>query len=280
MPNITSVTLTAGVPTAGTGTVGTLDNVTGTAGSPSVPVLTVQGVASGTPQPVSGTVTVTGTVTANAGTGTLATSLATLPALVTGSAIVGRVGIDQTTDGTTNKVAADVRLGGTAADKGSGTGGTATQRVIVDSSQLSALGQTTMSASAPVAIANDQSALKTNPVVSATANGGTPSRIVAAASTNATLLKASAGQIYKISVFNTALYNVFLKLYNKASAPTVGTDTPVMTIPIQAGGGYSDTWSMGLPFSTGIAYAITKLQADTDTTVVVAGDLTGNTLWI
>jgi hypothetical protein len=48
MANLTSVTLTAGVPTAGTGTVGTIDNVTGTAGTPSTAVLTVQGVASGT----------------------------------------------------------------------------------------------------------------------------------------------------------------------------------------------------------------------------------------
>jgi hypothetical protein len=114
----------------------------------------------------------------------------------------------------------------------------------------------------------------------ATANGATASRVNAAATTNATSLKATAGQLYTIDVFNAAAYNVFLKLYNKASAPTVGTDTPVMTIPIQAGGGYSKTWPMGLPFSTGIAYAITKLQPDTDTTVLVAGDLTGNTTWI
>ena len=116
--------------------------------------------------------------------------------------------------------------------------------------------------------------------VTATASGATASRVNAAATTNATSLKASAGQLYTIDVFNAAAYNVFLKLYNKASAPTVGTDTPVMTIPIQAGGGYSKTWPMGLSFATGIAYAITKLQADSDTTVVVAGDLTGNTTWI
>src|SRR5260370_21617202 len=71
----------------------------------------------------------------------------------------------------------------------------------------------------------------------ATANGATASRVNAAAPTNATSLKASAGQLYTIDVFNVAAYNVFLKLYNKASAPTVGTDTPVMTIPIQAGAG-------------------------------------------
>jgi hypothetical protein len=119
MPNITSVTLTSGVPTAGTGTVGTLDNVTGTAGAPSVPVLTVQGVASGTAQPVSGTVasTQSGTWTVQPGNtanttawkvdGSAVTqpvSIATAPVLVAGSAIVGKVGIDQTTPGTTNLV--------------------------------------------------------------------------------------------------------------------------------------------------------------------------------
>lgn len=165
-------------------------------------------------------------------------------------------------------------------DFGSGTGGTKTQRMIIDTSQLGALGQTTMSSSAPVVIASDQSAIRTLPGVTATASGATASRINAAATTNATNLKASAGQLYTIDVFNVAAYNVFLKLYNKASAPTVGTDTPIMTIPVQAGGGFSKTWPMGLTFATGISYAITKLQADSDTTVLAAGDLTGTTTWI
>lgn len=141
-------------------------------------------------------------------------------------------------------------------------------------------GQATMANSSPVVIASNQSQLPVSPGVTSVANGATASRINAAASTNATSLKASAGQLYTIDVYNAAAYAVFLKLYNKASAPTVGTDTPVMTIPVSAGGGYSKTWPMGLPFATGIAYAITKLQADSDTTVVVAGDLTGNTMWV
>jgi hypothetical protein len=37
--------------------------------------------------------------------GTLAVSIATAPVLVAGSAIIGKTGVDQTTDGTTNKVA-------------------------------------------------------------------------------------------------------------------------------------------------------------------------------
>lgn len=200
-------------------------------------------------------------------------SIATAPVLVAGTAIIGKVGVDQTTDGTTNKVAANLR-------HSDGTIITDATGIKMSTAQLSPLGQAIMSASAPVVFASDQSTIPAKMAVSATANGGTTSRINAAATTNATSLKASAGQIYTIDVFNAAAYNVFLKLYNKASAPTVGTDTPVMTIPIQAGGGFAKTWPMGLPFSTGIAYAITKLQADSDTTVVVAGDLTGNTLWI
>lgn len=279
------VSITNGVPTSGTGTITTLgqtlvDGANATIGITTGAAVTTN--AAGTLQQylrgivsllVSG-ITVASHAVTNAGT------FAVQATLQAGSAIVGKVGIDQTTDGTTNKVAADLRVGGAAVDKGAGTGGTATPRVIIDSSQFSALGQTTMSASAPVVIASDQSAVPFVQKSSAVTAGNTPSRINAAASTNATSLKASAGNIDAIDVFNPAAYNVFLKLYNKASAPTVGTDTPVMTIPVQAGGGYSKTWPKGFFFSTGIAYAITKLQADSDTTVVVAGDLTGNLLWI
>jgi hypothetical protein len=114
----------------------------------------------------------------------------------------------------------------------------------------------------------------------ATAGGHTLSRVNAAASTNATSLKASAGNLLRISVFNVAAYSVFLKLYNKASAPTVGTDTPTRTIPIPTGTGFAEDYIYGAPFGTGIAYAITKLQADSDTTAVVAGDLTGEISWM
>ena len=47
--NLTTVTVTSGVPTAGNGTVSTLDNLIGTAGSPNTSVLTVQGISSMTP---------------------------------------------------------------------------------------------------------------------------------------------------------------------------------------------------------------------------------------
>lgn len=119
-----------------------------------------------------------------------------------------------------------------------------------------------------------------NAVPKATVNGSTSSRVNSAASTNATSLKAAAGNVVNIDVFNVAAYDVFLKLYNKAAAPTVGTDTPAWTIPIKAGTGFSREFVQGKSFATGLAYAITKLQADSDATAVAAGDLTGAIDWI
>lgn len=62
-------------------------------------------------------------------------------------------------------------------------------------------------------------------------NANKVSRIVSAANTtNATSAKAGPGYLHHISGYNAAAAARYLKLYNKASAPTVGTDTPFMTI--------------------------------------------------
>ena len=93
---------------------------------------------------------------------------------------------------------------------------------------------------------NTSAGAEINFLPNAASNGMTESRVVALATSNtSTSLKASAGNIYEIDVFNTAAYTVFLKFYNKASAPTVGTDTPIWTIPIAAGTGYSNSFAFG-----------------------------------
>lgn len=106
-----------------------------------------------------------------------------------------------------------------------------------------------------------------------TSGGLTSARLVSAASTNATSLKASAGQLYNLQSFNLSTSNKFVKFYNKASAPTVGTDTPVQTYLVPPGGGIVLEWSNGLAFATGIAYAVTGAYTDADTTAVNAGDV-------
>lgn len=99
----------------------------------------------------------------------------------------------------------------------------------------------------------------------------------AAASTNATVAKASSGDLYSIHGVNAAAAARFLKIYNKATAPTVGTDTPVMTFALVAGQAF-DIDCYAHYFSAGISYALTVNAADTDTTALTAGDIIGMTM--
>lgn len=107
---------------------------------------------------------------------------------------------------------------------------------------------------------------------------GTAISVTSAASTNASSQKASAGNLFEITVSNPTATPAYVKLYNKASAPTVGTDVPVLTIvaPATAATQSPSVISLnfgqiGKRFATGIAMAITGGVAATDTTNAVAG---------
>lgn len=90
--------------------------------------------------------------------------------------------------------------------------------------------------------------------------------------TNGAAGKASAGNLYEITVSNTSGATVYFKVYNKASAPTVGTDVPILTIPVAAGvTTFVNFPPIGKRFSTGISFATTGGLAATDTTAVAAG---------
>lgn len=95
-----------------------------------------------------------------------------------------------------------------------------------------------------------------------------------AATTNATSIKATAGTVWSVVVSNTNAAARFLKLYNKASAPTVGTDVPVLTVVIPATSVITvNGGSNGIRFATGIAFAITAAATDADTTAVAAAEI-------
>lgn len=97
----------------------------------------------------------------------------------------------------------------------------------------------------------------------------------AAASTNATNVKTSAGRIYCLTGKNNAAYDVFLVLYDSAANPPVpGTTTIRRKVCCPAGQAFVFDFPVGLTFATGIGYAFTKLVADADTTVLVAADIT------
>lgn len=102
----------------------------------------------------------------------------------------------------------------------------------------------------------------------------TASLLSSAATTNATSVKATAGTIYAISASNVGAAAAFLKIFNLAAAPTVGTSVPALTIPIPATGQISlEFGPLGLRFGTGISFCITTLIADADTTAIAAAQV-------
>ena len=106
-------------------------------------------------------------------------------------------------------------------------------------------------------------------------SGSTAYVLISAASTNATVVKASQGCVTTITATNVHATDIrYLKLYNKATAPTVGTDTPVQVYALAPlGGGVAITFLDGLQFSLGICFALTTGIAHTDVAAIGANDV-------
>jgi len=107
---------------------------------------------------------------------------------------------------------------------------------------------------------------------------GTAIAVTSAATTNASSQKATAGNLFEVTVSNPTATPAYVKFYNKASAPTVGTDVPVLTIVAPATSATATPsanelsfGALGKRFATGIAMAITAGPLATDTAVAVAG---------
>jgi hypothetical protein len=94
-------------------------------------------------------------------------------------------------------------------------------------------------------------------------------------------VKGSAGQVYGWFIANLATTTRFVKFYNATAANvTVGTTTPVLTLPIP-GNSTDDVAAnalggMGITFDTAITVAATSALADNDTTAPSANDVVIN----
>ncbi|WP_179505731.1 MULTISPECIES: hypothetical protein [unclassified Sphingomonas] len=95
----------------------------------------------------------------------------------------------------------------------------------------------------------------------------------AAATTNATSVKTSMADLFRVRGHNASASARYLKLYNKASAPTVGTDTPVATYCLPPSSPFEIAFDTPLYFSTGLGFALTGAAVDSDTTAIAAGDI-------
>jgi hypothetical protein len=115
----------------------------------------------------------------------------------------------------------------------------------------------------------------------AAATGGyTPGKLVSAATTNATVIKASAGTIGYLTASSVNAAARYLKIYDKATSPTVGTDVPIHTFIIPgntAGAGTNILLPpQGILCSNGISFALTTESTDAGTTAVAASEIVIN----
>jgi hypothetical protein len=246
---------------------------------------------------VNGTVAVSGTVTANLGTiagvateTTLSTLSGNVTACDTGAVVISSGTITAVTD-ITNTVTVDgtitANLGTIAGVATESTLSTLsgnvtacnTGAVVISSGTVTTVSTVTAVTDITNTVTVDNAGtfvVQDNPQ---TSGGLSMSKLISAASVNATNVKNAAGHLYSVQVFNTNAAARYFKLYNDSGAPTVGTDTPVkvMTIPGNtAGAGLVINWDKGLAFGTGIAFGLTTGAADNDTGAVAAAEIVVN----
>jgi hypothetical protein len=154
-------------------------------------------------------------------------------ALPAGSAIIGKVGIDQTTDGTTNAVHL---VAGTAI----------AGKVGID--------QTTPGTTNAVQ------------AIAGTTGGTTPFTLTAANTTNATNIKASAGLVDHVSVYNISATPAWVSFYDTSGTPTCGTAIKYQVLApanSTSGAGAVEDYAIGVGHASGIGICFTTGIAGT-----------------
>lgn len=137
---------------------------------------------------------------------------------------------------------------------------------------LTGLASLNTTAAAPVAAGtNTIGAVGLVPMV---AGGLSTYSIIAANTNNSTLISAGPHNVYTITVYNPTATIAWLKLYDKATAPNCGTDTPKERHMIPAstsGAGAVIPSDLGTSFSLGLGFCIVTGVADNDNTAPAAG---------
>jgi len=98
--------------------------------------------------------------------------------------------------------------------------------------------------------------------------------------TTGALISAGPHSLMGYYMANIATSVRYVKFYDKATAPSVGTDTPVMTIPLPAGGAANLLpGGIGWPFTLGLGIGATTAAADVSTAAPAANDVIVNLVY-
>lgn len=113
-----------------------------------------------------------------------------------------------------------------------------------------------------------------------TIGGSVVTPYLSAASTNATLIKTGASTLLALWVSNTSSSVRYVKLYNKATVPVVGTDVPVIILAVPANYiGDLNIGTYGIAFSLGMGFGIVGGAPNNDTTAVGLNDVCLNVIY-
>lgn len=168
---------------------------------------------------------------------------------------------------TANSAVNVAQFGGTNVVTGTGASGSGIPRVTVsnDSNVL-----TTQSGTWTVQPGNTQNTTPwlVAPQV-ASSGGSVPYHNLTANSTNFTNVKGAACQLYGYEISNISGSAIYVKFYDKATAPGT-TDTPKRTIQVPANGTVIRAYPVGLKFSSGFGWGATGASLDNDATAISA----------
>ena len=247
----------------------------GTAGTPSSQVLSVQGVSSMTPFSVSqsGTWTVQPGNTQNSTAWLVTGTGGTFPATQSGTWNIGTVTTVSAVTAISNALPAgdndignvDLEIAGAAIAVNAGAASATTLRTVTasDSPDVTSL----------ATVAGDTTDIE---AAIETCSSASTHFTSSAASTNATSVKGSAGQLCGLEVVNTTSTLYYLRLYNLASAPTCSSATGfIRSVPIPhgtgTGAGIVSVTPFGQSYGTGIAFCFTGGGSSTDNTNAATG---------
>lgn len=131
-----------------------------------------------------------------------------------------------------------------------------------------------------LAIAGATQALSIMSANSATRTG-TRSKVKSVATAPAIVaLKAAGGNILGGILHNNVATARYLKIWDSASTPTIGTTAPDFVLHIPANGELNLGNIIPIPFTNRISYALTAAVGDNDTTAIGADDITGFIHWV
>lgn len=155
----------------------------------------------------------------------------------------------------------DVTLGGQTVSMGAGNVDAGTQRV-------------SLAADEPVALAAGTEYIGDVKVLPSISAASTSRKIVSAVGVNATNLTTSKSNIDLLLMVSGAATPRFVKLYDQATTPVVGTDVPKYTFELAKGPSPLQLPTRGLEFANGLGVAILLGVADSSTSAfTVAGEV-------